>query len=341
MSKVKTTEHLICFFDILGYKNILNNTIKFHEPQLIIDIKEIVKDIYKIKKIFDKAYNKIKIYTFSDNFLIAIEINNNSNYFIEFNDMITIIQEIQFKIVMYHGFFIRGSLVKGQLYTGRNFVYGRGLIKAYELENKEAKYPRIIVDNDSLSEIYNNFKNEDDINEMFAIIGEKIVGKSFNSKDISDKDYKLLNILKNSKLKKEHDDKLYFIDFLHGIEVFRYKFGYNDTLNYAIAFLDLYTIRVLVNLLINSKESEITKKYFWCCAHYNIFCKENNYDCLIDIDKLMQNYNNPDYIYRTIYKTKTVKEDYENKNNSDILIKSIMDRIGLEIGKVFSYILKN
>src|SRR5882762_8764112 len=43
------------------------------------------------------------------------------------------------------GYFTRGGLTKGRLYHDRNTVFGPALIEAYRLENKVAKYPRILV----------------------------------------------------------------------------------------------------------------------------------------------------------------------------------------------------
>lgn len=45
-----------------------------------------------------------------------------------------------------YGILLRGSIVEGSLYINDDFVYGSGLIKAYELENSEAIYPRIVID---------------------------------------------------------------------------------------------------------------------------------------------------------------------------------------------------
>lgn len=45
-----------------------------------------------------------------------------------------------------HGVFVRGGIAIGQLWMDQTFVFGSGLINAYELEMKRAVYPRVIVD---------------------------------------------------------------------------------------------------------------------------------------------------------------------------------------------------
>lgn len=44
------------------------------------------------------------------------------------------------------GFFLRGAITIGQLYHDREVVFGPGLVRAYDLESKAAKFPRIVVD---------------------------------------------------------------------------------------------------------------------------------------------------------------------------------------------------
>ena len=44
------------------------------------------------------------------------------------------------------GIVCRGAITKGQLYINAEYVFGSGLIRAYELEDNVAFYPRIILD---------------------------------------------------------------------------------------------------------------------------------------------------------------------------------------------------
>ncbi len=48
------------------------------------------------------------------------------------------------------GYFVRGGLVKGKLVHTTKTIYGSGLVNAFDLENKVARYPRIMV----TSEVY-------------------------------------------------------------------------------------------------------------------------------------------------------------------------------------------
>lgn len=42
----------------------------------------------------------------------------------------------------------RGAIVKGQIYYSNDVLFGEGFVKAYNLEEHEAKYPRVIIDDE-------------------------------------------------------------------------------------------------------------------------------------------------------------------------------------------------
>lgn len=55
------------------------------------------------------------------------------------------------------GFFIRGGMTFGPLHMSDNFVFGKALIDAYNLESKTANFPRIILDEQVMKEVYEHF----------------------------------------------------------------------------------------------------------------------------------------------------------------------------------------
>ena len=145
MKKIGTSEYLLSYFDILGYKNIINNLSESEESKLISDINNIIKKANRYNKKYGREWY-LKTYSFSDNFLLVMKIESKGTIFNSFVLFLGILQEIQYEMVINYGLFIRGSIVKGQVYAGNNFVYGKGLINAYEIENKIAIFPRIIID---------------------------------------------------------------------------------------------------------------------------------------------------------------------------------------------------
>ena len=51
------------------------------------------------------------------------------------------------------GWMLRGGVAIGQLYIDEVMVWGKALLTAYELEDKVANYPRVIIDEDVVNEI--------------------------------------------------------------------------------------------------------------------------------------------------------------------------------------------
>jgi hypothetical protein len=49
------------------------------------------------------------------------------------------------QVVMKHGHYVRGAIVRGKLIHRPNVIYGPALVEAYDIERKVANYPRIIV----------------------------------------------------------------------------------------------------------------------------------------------------------------------------------------------------
>jgi len=357
----ETSDYLIAYFDILGYSKTVSNISEYEESELITHIIGIAKKIYELKKKYEEGF-PFKIYSFSDNFLIAVKIKNTEYYFNEFVFLIGLLQEVQFEIILYRGLFIRGSLVKGKLYAGKSLVYGKGLITAYEIEDKVAIYPRIIVDKQLLSELPRFFSDDvsvdnnndflDFINQMFILQAEaaiKVCFDAYPEDEISsdlDKEEKIKRGLKrasNVRLQKDMDGN-YFINYLQQVEFLRYSIeddngnlDDNENFQIAITYLNLYTIRVLFSLYNNSNDNKIAEKYLWCCSHFNIFCIENDYqDLLIDIDMLRMNINNKEYIFELFKNTYAFEKilNYDN-NISNIALASLLAVISEEIDKFF------
>ena len=58
--------------------------------------------------------------------------------------MIKILAEYQRKL-LYHNIICRGAIAYGKHYKKDDFIFSQALIEAYQLESKDAIYPRIII----------------------------------------------------------------------------------------------------------------------------------------------------------------------------------------------------
>jgi hypothetical protein len=124
-------------------------------------------------KIIDRSYHEVKkdleimsrpthsnsffdYKVFSDNIVVATKADSihalYSLSFIAFNLQRDFIQK---------SIICRGAITKGQLYINAEYVFGSGLIRSYELEDRVAFYPRIILDR--LPEVNSVLENYTDI----------------------------------------------------------------------------------------------------------------------------------------------------------------------------------
>jgi hypothetical protein len=55
--------------------------------------------------------------------------------------------------LLHMGFLTRGAIVVGDLFHRDNVIFGPALLEAYQIESREAFYPRIIVSNKALEEL--------------------------------------------------------------------------------------------------------------------------------------------------------------------------------------------
>ncbi len=139
----KTSNHIIAYLDILGAKDMICNDNNFdflnHLNMFMEDaIEESGGGIFPKK---EEIYIKI----FSDNILLAIELKENdeqkdNKIAALFNTVANIYNEI-----LRYGYLMRGAIVEGEFFHNDIIVYGKGLVEAVHLEEKEADVPRILV----------------------------------------------------------------------------------------------------------------------------------------------------------------------------------------------------
>lgn len=166
-SIIEYKECYIAFLDILGFKKLINEK----SCEYIYKIFEKIKNSYEIKEGKIDSENdtvmwdelpKLIISTklISDSICLSVEVNKeNSLLFLTW-----ICYRIQCELLKLDiPIFVRGGIVKGNIYIKDNVVFGPGLTKAYLLEEENAKFPRIIMTKDTIesSQNQNPFVFED------------------------------------------------------------------------------------------------------------------------------------------------------------------------------------
>lgn len=129
---------IVAFVDILGFSNMVqsdcenrSDTIKYFEV-----LQEINKETQEI--------GDCNITQFSDSVIFSLPLSVD-NYI----KIIKILAEYQRKL-LYHNIVCRGAVAYGKHYKKDDFIFSQALIEAYQLESKDAIYPRIVISNNLL-----------------------------------------------------------------------------------------------------------------------------------------------------------------------------------------------
>lgn len=141
----KPQKHIIAYLDMLG------TTAKITQDDNYLDL-------YRLYTIYNSAiqqrenevlrksrYGKIVTKIFSDNIIMAIPLNSD-NEIEDIVDLISFTAFFQNYASIANCWQLRGGITIGELFIDNTMVWGKGLVRAYFLEDKMAIFPRIIFD---------------------------------------------------------------------------------------------------------------------------------------------------------------------------------------------------
>jgi hypothetical protein len=133
------------------------------DPDLRIKVDQALEEIRSVVHPHEDSYwdDDFKYHTFSDSIIMSSEVS--------FTGILHIFRAAHsVSLSLFHlGIFVRGGISIGRLRHDGDKVYGIGLIKAYELENEKAIFPRIILDKEVLNEALVVTGGDDEL--IFAI----------------------------------------------------------------------------------------------------------------------------------------------------------------------------
>lgn len=146
-TEAKCTEHVVAFVDLLGCaEKIRKNSVGTLNQIRNLYIQ--AKEMCHTGRMAENC-SKIKIRIFSDNILFAYETNRQRSHETDVFGPICIMTQylgVFQSLALSRNLLLRGGLTIGDLYVDDILVWGQGLLRAYELENEIAIYPRIVVD---------------------------------------------------------------------------------------------------------------------------------------------------------------------------------------------------
>ncbi|RXQ87286.1 hypothetical protein EO244_16540 [Ancylomarina salipaludis] len=142
------------YIDILGFKDILANTVGKKDEDNPEKINEIfsaykaIRDVWDLDEketTFRKSIprNSKQITTFSDCVVISFQANEKSEIFYTLLEIKWMIMRL-----IYRGILCRGAITYGKLIHTDQVLFGPALAEAYILESKAALYPRVILHRD-------------------------------------------------------------------------------------------------------------------------------------------------------------------------------------------------
>lgn len=139
---INSEDYTVAFIDVLGVKNRVKK-----------NLTETLESLWLINHYLLKEQSKNKqliIRSFSDNYLLALK-NDGANDASNFSLISNTVGNLANRCLRLYNILIRGAIVKGKLHIDNQIVLGPALIKAYQLESEVAIYPRIIIDDQILS----------------------------------------------------------------------------------------------------------------------------------------------------------------------------------------------
>lgn len=190
-NRIHTDKYYLFYADILAMKKNIDS----EDSELYLNyINNLYKDALNvISGIYEDIYKMgIKVRIFSDNIVIAIRQEGNiidTEETMKQTVIIDIAALIQVLALKY-SLLIRGSIVIGDFYIDDNFIYGKALTRAYNLENEVAIYPRIVID-DNCVEFFNSqhfdkiiIKDTDDVRYINSFECHYCISKLYKEDEI-------------------------------------------------------------------------------------------------------------------------------------------------------------
>jgi hypothetical protein len=147
---------LIVYIDILGFKQKIDTESANHISRCIRIIAEAVEpDRFKTK--FSKMPRE-NFVNFSDLCVLWLPLEDEGKWtpIGWITSQILKLVHAQSWLLFDEQLLIRGGVTIGSLAKSYGQIFGPGLVRAYELESKEAKYPRILVDECVIQELRRN-----------------------------------------------------------------------------------------------------------------------------------------------------------------------------------------
>lgn len=241
MQKIQYDVRVVCFVDILGFKQKINNS----------DSTQIKNILEKFEKFVDNSCYKTKQVTqFSDSIVFSFKYDEPSCLFHSMIDLLLLSINL-----VENDTLIRGAFKIGELYHDDKYIFGPALVDAYQME-EYVEYPCIAIEK-KVIDLCSNFSSNP--YGCDVVDGKRVINKKRAT--LKEERSYINSMLCFKRIKKK---RLNIIDYVHydtlvkvaGIEPDEYP-------SYMVNLK-----RIIENGLL-SKDKKVIKKYVWLKNTYN------------------------------------------------------------------------
>ncbi|WP_291649728.1 hypothetical protein [Clostridium sp.] len=231
---------VVCTIDILGFSQMIVDSCNNEYGNELL--KEISFLINKNKQcIIKNKYSEGKIKIYTDNMIVGYPIKDDGEE--ELNEILDNVSEYQFNLAL-EGLFVRGGVSIGDFYINEDIVFGPALLDAHYVESNLACYPRIVLDDKTVSRLQ----------------------KYINNYDIAPQRNKILI----------DNDGQWFLNYLNTI--FKYYTECNNQYEFEKMQIDLlfkHKVKLEEMLDLHKENIRVWDKFVWIANYHNFFCNIN------------------------------------------------------------------
>lgn len=239
VSNIKVSPHFVAFIDILGTQSL----VKSNNEALLQNMVEITRLAYDLVSKSQEFVNQtLGIKIFSDNVVIYTPVDKD-NYVVGLQALCVFVGFFQYLLLKHYKLYVRGGITIGEFFANEKFIYGQALNDAYNIEEKIAIYPRIVLSSQLIEQIsirnldnefygvnkcltychfdgchyvnYLSFQTSDEIKELLALVNSDIHDLYSKMKNAGEASYlRILNI-NNEKIMQKYKQTQNFIQSCH------------------------------------------------------------------------------------------------------------------------------
>jgi hypothetical protein len=154
----ETSQYIVAYLDLLGVTDKIGRD-EGYQKIAMNKLHNLYTFSMKLaSQIAIEGYQDIQFKIFSDNIIITKKLSEQSDKrLLDIKCLLNCVSHFQCSSVEDGvGWLVRGGITVGELFLDEIMVWGKALLKAYNLECRVAIYPRIVIDREILPEIILN-----------------------------------------------------------------------------------------------------------------------------------------------------------------------------------------